>query len=331
MNSKSKLGQFYTTNSDYILQGMKVPDGVDVIEPFCGQGDLVKWVGKKVEKYDIDPKIDAITQDTLLNPPDYRNKYVITNPPYLARNKNSDKTLYDKYDMNDLYKIAVRTIIDGDALGGILIIPLNFISEDSHKLRELFFSKYRITRLNIFEEDVFDDTSYTVCSFQFEKHDLYPLIPPYTKINTFIYPTKENIELTLDSSNRFTIGKALFPNIKSEYNVRRLVAGNKPTTNLYLRAIDTGTDDGRISLSINENHLYGSLTDRTFCTIQTDKKIKDEQMVCDDFNRLLEKLRKEYNSLFLTNYRNSTSSYARKRISFKQAYSLIEQILSERS
>ena len=151
------------------------------------------------------------------------------------------------------------------------------------------FSKYRITRLNIFEEDVFDDTSYTVCSFQFEKQDLYPLIPPYTKINTFIYPSQENIELILDSSNKFTIGKTLFPNIKSEYNVRRLVVGNKPTTNLYLRAIDTGTDDGRICLSINENHLYGSSTDRTFCTIQTDKKIKDEQMVCDNFNRLLEK------------------------------------------
>ena len=106
-----------------------------------------------------------------------------------------------------------------------------------------------------------------------------------------------------------------------------MVDGDKSTSNLYLRAIDTGTDDGRIKLSINKDHLYGSLTDRTFCTILTDKTIEDEQFVCDEFNRLLELLRKEYNSLFLTNYRNSTSSYARKRITFKQAYSLIEQIL----
>ena len=327
MNSKSKLGQFYTTNSDYILQGMKVPDNVDVIEPFCGQSDLVKWVGRDVERYDIDPKIDAITQDTLMNPPDYKDKYVVTNPPYLARNKSEDKTLYDKYDMNDLYKIAVRNIIDGDAFGGILIIPLNFISEDSSKLREFFFSRYKITRMNIFEESVFDDTDYTVCGFQFERHDLYPLIPPYTKIKAFVYPNGDEIELILDSKNHFTIGKSLFPNIKSEYNIRRLVDGDKSTSNLYLRAIDTGTDDGRIKLSINKDHLYGSLTDRTFCTILTDKTIEDEQFVCDEFNRLLELLRKEYNSLFLTNYRNSTSSYARKRITFKQAYSLIEQIL----
>ena len=92
--------------------------------------------------------------------------------------------------------------------------------------------------------------------------------------------------------------------------------------------IDTGTDKGRIKLSVNKDHLYGSSTDRTFCTISTDKKIEDEQFVCVEFNRLLELLRKEYNSLFLTNYRNSTSSYARKRITFKQAYSLIEQILT---
>ena len=82
MNSKSKLGQFYTTNSDYILQGMEVPKDVKIIEPFCGQGDLVKWVDREVERYDIDPKIDAITQNTLLNPPNYKDKYVITNPPY---------------------------------------------------------------------------------------------------------------------------------------------------------------------------------------------------------------------------------------------------------
>ena len=79
----------------------------------------------------------------------YKDKYVLTNPPYLAKNKNPDKTLYDKYDMNDLYKIAIRTIIDGDALGGILIIPLNFISEDSFRLREYFFSRYKIIRIQL--------------------------------------------------------------------------------------------------------------------------------------------------------------------------------------
>ena len=77
--------------------------------------------------YDIDPKINAITQNTLLNPPDYKDKYVITNPPFLAKNKNKDKTIYEIYDVGDLYKAAIKSFIIGDVIGGILIVPLNFL------------------------------------------------------------------------------------------------------------------------------------------------------------------------------------------------------------
>ena len=31
--------------------------------------------------------MDAITQDTLLNPPNYKDKYVVTNPPLLQEIK----------------------------------------------------------------------------------------------------------------------------------------------------------------------------------------------------------------------------------------------------
>jgi hypothetical protein len=38
---KSKLGQFYTTNYEYILSNMIIPDDIDIIiESFCGNGDL---------------------------------------------------------------------------------------------------------------------------------------------------------------------------------------------------------------------------------------------------------------------------------------------------
>ena len=38
-----------------------------------------------------------------LNPPSYQDKYVVTNPPYLARNKSDNKQIYDLYQQNDLY------------------------------------------------------------------------------------------------------------------------------------------------------------------------------------------------------------------------------------
>ena len=103
------LGQFYTTNQEYILQGMQIPKNIEnIIEPFTGNGDLIPFIEKEqdknnvkynIEYYDIDPKKkDVIQKDTIKNPPDYTNKYLITNPPYLARNKCKNKLLFDKYE-----------------------------------------------------------------------------------------------------------------------------------------------------------------------------------------------------------------------------------------
>ena len=47
MSNKSKkaLGQFYTTNNEYILQNITIPDDiVDIIEPFAGNGDLIAFI-----------------------------------------------------------------------------------------------------------------------------------------------------------------------------------------------------------------------------------------------------------------------------------------------
>ena len=39
---KKKLGQFYTTNQEYILQGINIPENIkNIIEPFTGNGDLL--------------------------------------------------------------------------------------------------------------------------------------------------------------------------------------------------------------------------------------------------------------------------------------------------
>jgi len=174
---KQNLGQFYTTNYKYILQNLEIAKGVKtIVEPFCGNNDLLKGIDTKkfkIERFDIDPKDKkTIQKDTLLNPPCYKDKFVITNPPYLARNKSKDKKLYDLYDVNDLYKCFIKELLTNQCIGGILIIPLNFwcsIRNSDIELRKSFIETYDIIHLNIFEEQVFDDTSYTICSFLFEK------------------------------------------------------------------------------------------------------------------------------------------------------------------
>ena len=101
-NMKKELGQFYTKNYEYILQNISIPLNIkDLIEPFAGEGDLLEYIEKSDNKYnvimfDIDPKKeDIIQRDTLLNPPEYKGRFVITNPPYLARNKSDNKEIYD--------------------------------------------------------------------------------------------------------------------------------------------------------------------------------------------------------------------------------------------
>jgi len=327
MQTKKKYGQFYTTNVEYILQRLSYPTDAILIEPFVGNGDILNWIkNKNVEIYDVDPKIpNCAKRDTLLNPPIYKDKFVITNPPYLNKNKSKDKDVFEKYHIDDLYKASMLSFINGDVVGGILIIPLNFISQHSSKLRKIFFEKYHITKLNIFEEDVFEDTSCTICAFEFYKGKLSK-----NTIDTVIFPRYKKISLELSEDENWTIGNSFFPKIKSSYNIRRLLVGDDvPDNNLFLYTIDGGNHLNRIRLVSKSDHLFGVNTDRAFCSFKSDKKIENEEYVILEFNKRLENMREKTNSLFLANYRNSTKSYARKRIGFNQAYSLIEQILLE--
>jgi hypothetical protein len=329
---KKELGQFYTTKASYIFDEIDIKHiNNPIIEPFVGNGDILDWLFicnmECNEYYDIDPKIkNTIKRDTLLNPPSYKNKFVITNPPYLARNKSKNKTLYDIYGLDDLYKIFIKTFVDGDACGGIIIIPQNFLTSEDSNIRKLFFENYHIIRINIFEERVFEDTDYSICSIYFMKEQ------KNNNIEVCFYPNKEKMIITLNENNRWRFGGdiELFKKKKGKYKISRLVVGGTPNTNLFLHCVDTGSSDGKISLSIEKDPYYGILTDRVFATILSNYEILDESYVVEEFNLRLNKLRNEYHSMFLTNFRNSSKEYSRKRIGFGMAFTMIENILNEK-
>ena len=289
--NKKVLGQFYTTNQEYILQGLFIPNYItSIIEPFAGNGNLICFIEKEEEKnkvkynvecYDIEPKKNfIIQQNTILNPPEYNNKFLITNPPYLARNKSKDKMLFDKYDVNDLYKCFIKTIIINVCLGGILIIPLNFWSSiriADIQLRKLFLEKYNILLLNIFEEKVFDDTTYTICSFQFKlKND-----NNNNKLNIIVYPSKIIINTELNDNNNYMIGGEIY-NLKTNktYKISRLTKKNKEkaNTNILVKCIDDNIDN-KIGLKIvDDENIYidetPNQTARTYATLIIEPSIK---------------------------------------------------------
>lgn len=343
MSSKKKLGQFYTTNYDYILQNLNIPDNVNnIIEPFCGEKDLlnfIKYKNKyKIEIFDVEPKFkDIIKKDTIKDPPNYKNKFILTNPPYLARNKSKDKILFDKYDVNDLYKCFIKELLSNKSLGGILIIPLNFwssIRKNDIELRSSFLKIYKIIFLNIFEEQVFNDTSYTVCSFQFELNDTKDVNHP---INIMVYPSKKNIEVILNEDNNYMIGGEIYKLKNNEkYKITRLTKKNKDkqNTNIFVKCIDNNKDN-QICLSyVKKDDVYIDNTPnqsaRTYATLIIEPKIDiaTQKKIVKDFNTFLNEKRHKYNSLFLTNYRES-KDIARKRISFELVYDIVKYLLNE--
>lgn len=338
--SEVQYCKFYTTNYKYILSNMSIPDNVNhIIEPFVGNGDLLKFINKinkyTIETYDIVPKYaTSIKRDTLKNPPCYTNKFVLTNPPYLARNKNINKEIYDKYNCNDLYKCFIINLINNICLGGIIIVPLNFISsirKADIDLRKKFLEKYSINILNIFEEKVFNDTSYAVCSIYFIQKNEFT----NDSIETYIYPSKKHINITLNSENNYTIGGEIYslPN-NNKYKISRATRETKDNiTNILLKCIDDNINN-QLGFKIvsNENRFIDDtpkLSARSYATlvINHNLSLHEQELLVNKMNDYIKFQREKYNSLFLTNYRDS-NTIARKRISFDLAFKICNYILS---
>ena len=369
---------------------MKIPEGFDIIEPFVGNGDLVRWcesLGHRVQEvYDVSPPHDSycrdiVVRDTLMNPPDYDGKFIVTNPPYLAANKvkkdpltepaetkknpltepaetkkdpltepaeTKKETAFDKWQTSDLYKAFIRSFCSQSPSGGVIIVPLNFICDAKDKSSRVeFLSKFSIDKMNIFEEQVFDDTAYTVCSIQFSLRQ-----EPVEKssFNCFLYPGGKKIELNLFKKHGWQIaGEYFSEKTECKHSVSRLLNARGVTpltkearekslnpgkdnkiTNLMLHCVDgkRGKRESSIRMEWNPVPLFGKDTDRSFCTLVIEPPLSQEKQreLMNDFNKELNRLREKYHSLFLVNFRE----FGRKRVSFTIAFDIIRKCLKKK-
>lgn len=368
---KKQLGQFFTKNSDYILQNLeKYIRGKEVIDPFAGSGDLIEWAkknkAKKISGFDIDKKFTNIgyifCNDSILNPKRY--EFVLTNPPYLNINKASQETkekYFSKYQLEDLYQISLASIMNSQE--GIIIVPINFLSaENSKRIRDLFFSKFKIVEMNYFKQQVFPDTTYNVIAFYYTRKNDYS---SKFRIEAHIYPDNNLINISLDKNYGWTIGgeflnkiknqknnlgihrltekdiedgkggiriKAAFNHINEKFNVEisSKLHGQIKSNILLLKAIDSGSDDGRIALedirTYNVDCLISKPTSRNMIYLLSDEKwqLGEQKEIIKLFNSEINLLRDNYMSLFLTNFRDND----RKRISFDFVYKFINYLYS---
>lgn len=340
-HNKKTLGKYMTTNYDYILQGMSIPKSVShIVEPFAGDGKLIEFCMKThshitMSYYDIQPEAEKIVKrDTLHDPPDYSNAFVVTNPPYIARNKNKNKDIYDKYGLNDLYKCFIHNLCETPAFGGIIIIPINFLSSIRKRdiqLRKEFFTVYDITRINVFEEKVFTDARCSVCSIQFKKKIR---ICDNTKLNIHIYPTKDHFTAIVNSKTSYSIGGKIYNLPTSDkYKFTRLVLSNMNVnhTCIVVKCIDDNKTKQICASIVPPSDVYidntKGGTNRTYITLVSSLALSESQqkILADGFNDYIRKHRSQYRSLFLPNFRDN-SDIARKRISFDLVYKVFGYI-----
>lgn len=344
--NKMARGQFYTTNANYIMSGMPLPPAIArvIIEPFAGQGDLIDWLATTgsqipVLGYDIEPKRTGIQQrDTLANPPDYNQSWIITNPPYLARDKATDKTIYNQYDTNDLYKAFILSVCQqNNCVGGVILIPAGFFfspRDIDSRCRQEFLSRFKITKIKYFEETVFADTTTTIIAMAFEKS-----ASELTDQNIVWErrPSGEQKTFHLAAKDNWIIGGQIYSlPIPANIGIRRFVAGEplrqcEQQTFITLNALDSGTaSGGRISLNYSAGQIYQAKDcSRTYATLLiTGRTLSEAEQIelCRQFNEFIEARRAETWSLFLPQYRES-KEYARKRMPFELAYRILQHII----
>lgn len=370
---KRNLGQFFTTNSDYILQGFNdFIKNKEVSDPFAGNRDLLNWaknnkckkfVGFDCDKNYIDEK-NVFFNDSINSPKDY--KFVCTNPPYLHKNK-ATKEIKEKFftgknsNFEDLYQVSISSILN--CAEGIIVVPLNFLcAENSKKIRELFFAKFEIIKLNIFSEQVFDDTTYNVISFYFKRKQK---ISEKNIIDTTIYPENKKIKLTLEKKLSWQFGGDFIykiKNVKNDLGVFRLTEDYLKSGEyeveialqnikdkkilkisddikkllekniLFLRAIDS-KNDKKIQLEDIRKYkiagLVGKNTSRNMAHLIFKKEVSINEQIelMKRFNDELSVNREKYFSFFLTNFRDNN----RKRISFDLVYKFLNLIYYEKN
>lgn len=327
---KQELGQFFSKNEELIKDHIKYISSNDIlIDPFAGAKDLLKFFENKHEAYDIVPLDETIIyNDSIKNPPSYKGKFIITNPPYLASNKTDKyQDIFNKYETDDLYKVSVYTFIP-EAEKGIIILPTGmWFNEKNKSFRKKFLSTFTVYEVSVFNKQMFKDTTYSVCSFFFERKTA-----DNHKIKFKIIDINDNInyiDLNFSKENEYSIINDIYKNLyKSNLPLKigRYTEDNKKgLTNIKLNCLDN--INSKIFASIDEP-FKGILTDRAFMTFTISGiELNNEQqkLLVDKFNEELNNLRLIYQDSFLSNYRNA----GRKRISFNFAYMLMEHLIAK--
>ena len=143
------------------------------------------------------------------------------------------------------------------------------------------------------------------------------------------------MSIQLTSENNYTIGGHIYNLPQNpDYIVKRATKKTKENiTNILLKCIDDNINSQLGFKMVSDEERFidktPNLSARSYASLVINKNITLEQQkqLVNKMNDFIKEQRKKYNSLFLTNYRES-NSISRKRISFDLAFKICNYMLS---
>jgi hypothetical protein len=183
--------------SELLKDVEKPPMGSIVAIPFASL-QLIDWLGPGYINmaYASEPRTSHIfNRDCLANPPKYSGAYILSYPPWNRKNDSDDKSLFDKYNTDNLYKCFIKTLLADPPLGGTIVVPFSVFSgtRDSEiKRRTKFLQIYAIKQLHIYNETLINGFIPMVLTFiRRNEHPsrlagLYPVFYPSLKKATWV-------------------------------------------------------------------------------------------------------------------------------------------------
>jgi hypothetical protein len=328
------LKQFFTHDYDLllpILVSYPIRERL-VIDPFAGEQHLLRLVDCDKIAVDVDASVNPdIVADSFNELPKFESCAVITNPPYahwhILQRENqrlAEAVMLAGY--VDLYEYSIRRVIDQLGFCPIYaILPENFIASRTTRLRRELYKHIKVVQIHT--RSLCDDTE---------------------QPTVFVVLTPEEIDDTdLWIDDKFTAkilitADGLQPRLEAigdyvDFGMKPWQTEEQRNTSILLKATDGGSENNRIRLmTVAEQfpglrHFHNKISDRAYIQIVPKIELSDSQieLLKMAFNRWVDKWRSDTFGLGLTSFRNNSNGFRRKRLDFKLARLVLNNLIDK--
>lgn len=343
VDRKREFGQYFTTESSWLkphieshLQSLSKRYAT-CFDPFAGDGhllDVAKKFNFSIIGCDIDNSICANNKwdqnDSLLNLDVHKGTFILTNPPYLAKNSakrlGSEMVSYFSRDvlnkqadseykvLNDLFKIAITKGIEKYD-DSIWIVPESGIQD----LEKLPLWKKNLHSVTILENNPFDDTEHPVCIMIFSRSN------PKQEV------WKNDVQLG-HWTDLYQLHQDFAQNVSKHLSMNF----NEKHGNLGFRAVDGTREDGTMKIKFCLADELGyprksiKISSRHLTYISVDLGDEELSNVISLANQLIDDYRAMTHDVFLTAFMgNNKQGARRRRLDYKLARVIFNKAYQE--